>query len=290
MSVTAPNWPNCELSRLVRARPHEWHVQEANRDAGNTALLLHGAGASTHTWRDILPALARERHVIAVDMPGQGFSRAGTLRRCGLDPMTEDLATLIKQENWRPSLIVGHSAGAALALNLAREWSGSAGLQPVIVGINAALDRFEGIAGWLFPVLAKALALNPVTSLLFTMGGNPHRRAERLIVGTGSEIDARGLDCYAYLIGKRTHVEATLQMMAQWSIDDLLPRLGDLPNRCLFITGDGDRAVPPGVSERAASRLPHAGVVYLNGYGHLVHEEATEEVLEVIRNSLSIGR
>lgn len=290
MIFDVAGWPNADLSRLVRSRPHEWHVQEAGVALGNTVLLLHGAGASTHTWRDIIPVLAQERHVVALDLPGQGFTRAGTLRRCGLDAMTEDIISLIAQESWNPQLIIGHSAGAAIALNLAQTWHREGGPSPDIVTINAALDRFEGIAGWLFPLLAKALALNPLTSLLFTMGGDPQKRAKRLIDGTGSEIDSTGLKCYAHLVGKRAHVEATLQMMAQWKIDNVLPRLSDLPNRCVFVAGDGDRAVPADVSARAAEALKNSQVVLLQGYGHLLHEEQPQMFISLVKEAFTSDR
>ena len=67
--------------------------------------------------------------------------------------MAEDLARLIRQEAWAPMAYIGHSAGAAIALRLAE-------LAPprAVIGLNAALGQFEGVAGWLFPVMAKLLA------------------------------------------------------------------------------------------------------------------------------------
>ena len=101
-----PTWPNAELSRLVPQRPHRWHVQEAG--SGPTLLLLHGAGGATHSWRDILPDLAGDFHVIAIDLPGQGFTKLGVRQRCGLDHMAEDIASLCKAQGWQPSAIIGH--------------------------------------------------------------------------------------------------------------------------------------------------------------------------------------
>ena len=39
--------------------------------------------------------------------------------RLGLDAMAEDLAALLADQGWQPQAIIGHSAGAALALRLA---------------------------------------------------------------------------------------------------------------------------------------------------------------------------
>ena len=275
------DWPLSDISRRIAHRPHRWHVQETGH--GPTLLLLHGAGASTHSWRDLIPDLARDHHVVALDLPGQGFTAMGARGRLGLVPMAADIAALIAAEGWQPRIIVGHSAGAALALRLALDLPES----PRVVGINAALSPFEGLAGWLFPVLAKVLALNPLTALAFTARGNRHARARRLIESTGSRLPDRGIGYYARLIGDRSHVEGTLQMMAQWDVTALLDALPALRAPCLLIIGEADRAVPTEVSDRAAARLPDARRARLPDLGHLAHEEAPAEIAGMIRGFLS---
>jgi magnesium chelatase accessory protein len=200
--------------------------------------------------------------------------------------MSSDIAALCVAEGWQPRAIIGHSAGAAVALDLATRLTAPDGSTPRVIGINAALDRFEGIAGWLFPLLARVLALNPLTATIFTMGGDPARRARRLIEGTGSRLDDAGLALYARLISDRGHVDGTLRMMAQWDIDGLLDRLEGLSTPCHLITGENDLAVPPGVSDRAAPRLPDCTVTQLPGLGHLAHEEDPERVCSVVERIL----
>ncbi|MFB9151390.1 alpha/beta fold hydrolase BchO [Roseovarius ramblicola] len=274
-------WPHSETSRRIAHPPHRWHVQEAGD--GATLLLLHGAGASTHTWRDLAPDLARDHRVVALDLPGQGFTAMGARGRSGLAQMAADIAALVAAEGWQPRAIIGHSAGAALALRFALNLPET----PRVIGINAALSPFEGLAGWLFPVLARVLALNPLTALAFTAGGNRHARARRLIESTGSRLDDAAIGYYARLIGDRTHVEGTLQMMAQWDVSALLDALPALGAPCLLITGDGDRAVPPSVSAHAAARLPHARHLCLPGPGHLAHEEDPARIAGLIRDFLT---
>lgn len=276
-----PTWPLHRQSRRIAHPPHHWHVQEMG--AGPLALLLHGAGASTHSWRDLIPGLAQSHRVIALDLPGQGFSRAGAKGRLGLPGMTADIAALCAAQDWHPALILGHSAGGALALGLATRLQTPEGAPPDIACLNAALGRFEGVAGWLFPVLAKLLALNPLTATLFTLGADKTARARRLIEGTGSSLTPEGLALYARLIADRAHVDGTLQMMAQWDVDPLLETLPQIPNRCLLLTGARDLAVPPDTSARAAARLPLARAHGLEGLGHLAHEEDPARVLAALR-------
>lgn len=263
----ADGWPLAEHSRFVLSRPHRWHVQEAG--TGPLVLLLHGAGGATQSWRGVFPALAQDHRVVAVDLPGQGLSQLGARMRCGLDPMAADLKALIAREGWQPDAIVGHSAGAALALRLTEDMPNP----PAVVGINAALDRFEGVAGWLFPLMAKTLAMVPFTADVFARTADNPQTIKRLIEGTGSTLPPEGLALYRRLVADRDHVDATLAMMSQWSVDDLVARLPGHRARTLFITGAGDRAVPPHVSSRAANAMPQATLQEVPDLGHLLHEE-----------------
>jgi magnesium chelatase accessory protein len=272
------DWPHRGASCRIDCAPHRWHAQIMGD--GPTTLLLHGAGGATHSFRGLAPLLARDGRVIAVDLPGQGFTQPGALTRCGLDAMAEDLARLCAAEGWRPQTLVGHSAGGALALRLAELLPDAA---PRIVGLNAALGPFEGVAGWLFPLLAKALALNPFAPSLFARMAGGEAGVRRLLESTGSAVDEQGVRLYARLIGDPKHVGGTLMMMAQWRLDELLERLPFIHAPTLLIVGERDRAVPPAVSERAAARMPDARLVRLPELGHLTHEEAPERVAEIIR-------
>lgn len=272
-------WPNRKLSRFVDVRPHRWHVQEAG--SGPTILLLHGAGGATQSWRHLLPLLARRHHVVAPDLPGQGFSRAGTRQRNTLARMAEDVAALCADQGWRPALIVGHSAGGALGLELA----GMLGPRGV-VGINPALGTFEGIAGWLFPMMAKLLSLNPFVPLIFSRMAASEKRIAELLASTGSSIDAEGVALYHRLASDRAHVDGTLAMMAQWDVEMLAERLPFIDTPCLFLVGEQDGTVPPRVAREAAARMPRAEVRGWEGRGHLLHEEAAEEVAEAVAGFL----
>jgi len=266
-----PGWSHPSLSRQVAVAPHRWHVQEAG--SGPTILLLPGAGASVHTWRHLIPQLAQSYHVVAVDLPGQGFTRSPNATRSGLEETSADLVTLIRHESWKIETIIGHSAGSAIALRLSQMLGTGK-----IVAINPALDTFDGVAGWLFPILAKFLALNPLTASFFSFGAS-QARARRLIDGTGSRIDEDGLSYYTRLIADRDHVNGALQMMARWSLDDLLRDLPTITAQCLFLTGENDAAVPPKVAARAAERMENAETTMLTGLGHLAHEEDPDRVL-----------
>lgn len=277
--VIPADWPFRSASQHIRCKSHLWHVQEMG--AGPLILLLHGAGGATHSFRHLIPLLTDGYRVIAVDLPGQGFTALGNRTRCNLDAMAEDVAALISQQSWHPFAIIGHSAGAAVALRLAEIAPPQA-----VIGINAALGGFEGVAGWLFPALANLLARLPLVPQLFSKLAGTPRQVHQLLASTGSTIEAQGEAQYLHLLRQPGHVAATLAMMAQWNLDALLHRLPRQKVPCLLITASADRAVPPAVSQRAAALMPNAQWIDLPGFGHLVHEEAPEQVAALIHDFL----
>ncbi|MCX7289182.1 MAG: alpha/beta fold hydrolase [Rhodobacterales bacterium] len=271
------DWPLRTHARRIRAR-HDWWVVE--HGTGPQVLLLHGAGASGHSFRSLVPALDGFRCLVP-DLPGQGFTRPGSRGRFGIQPMAEDLAALCAAAGWAPRYVIGHSAGVPLGLQLST-------LMPLdaVIGINAALGQFDGAAGFLFPLLARALAATPfVPSVVSRLWGN-EAKVRQLIEGTGSHLDADGIAQYATLVRRAGHVDGTLGMMAAWRVDQLMAGASGLTVPTLLIANAGDKVVPPRVSAEAARMLPRAEVREMPTLGHLSHEEDARAVLAVMKDWL----
>lgn len=280
---TASRWPNAEASAFIRAGTTTWHVQRMG--SGHSVLLLHGSGAATHSWRDLLPNLARTFDVVAPDLPHHGFSRA-PVTAVTLPGMAKELAALLAEMKLRPRLIIGHSAGAAVAIRMALD---GAVAPRAIIGINAALTPFRGIAGMLFPSVAKLLALNPLLPWAFSRLAASKEKARKIIEGTGSYLEEAALAEYASLLSRPEHVRGALSMMANWDLEPLLRDLPKLGIPLHLIVADGDRAVPPIEAQRLSRSCPMIVLHEISGYGHLLHEEAPDLTADLIRE-IAAGR
>lgn len=276
----AAQWPLAQHSRIIPSPPHRWHMQEAG--SGPTLLLLHGAGGATQSWRNLFPVLLQDHRVISIDLPGQGMTQAGSQSRFGLRAMAQDIATLCTAEGIKPTAIIGHSAGAAIGLQMALDGFET----PHIIGINAALGEFKGVAGLLFPAMAKLLSMTPGAASLFASTAT-HSSVRKLLDGTGSNIDETGLDLYLKLVSDRKHVDGTLSMMAQWDLKPLLRALPSIDAPVTLIVGAKDKTVPPSVSKDAAQKLPNAQIITLDGLGHLAHEEDAQKIGATIKAALN---
>ena len=276
------DWPHRGASRRIDVGAQRWHVQVFGAPGPRPdVVLLHGAGASAHSWRDIAPALAEAGRVIVPDLPGHGWTgrpiAAQGLSLPGMSALTGDLLRVLGVQ--RP-VLVGHSAGAAVAARMALDGRAEAAL---VIGLNGAWLPPAGQGRWFYEPLARVLALNPLVPHMVAWSARRRAPVERLVASTGSRLDGHGIELYARLVQRSGHVAAVMAMMAAW---DLRPLLRDLPRLRAplhLLVADGDLTVPPQASAAARRCLPQAGWQTLRGLGHLAHEEAPGVVLESLR-------
>ena len=275
------DWPNRESSSFVRAGGYHWHVQQLGPGAADAplCLLIHGTGAATHSWRELMPLLAKNFRVVAMDLPGHGFTKSGVTGNVTLAGMAASLAALLDEQGCTPDLIVGHSAGVAIAaqLLLDKGWS------VPLVGFAPALMPFPGLAARIFPSLAKMLFTNPFVSIIFSrMAQSNGQTAKFLARATGSRIDADGAKFYTRLFSKSGHCDGAIRMMANWRLEALGARLGDITSPVLLMHPAKDAAIPKSAVSDAAQLLPDCQLTEMPGLGHLAHEEDPAYAKQII--------
>lgn len=275
--LDGPSWPNSNNSRFVDAAGFRWHVQISG--SGPVLLLIHGTGASTHSWRRLIPLLAPHFTVVAPDLPGHGFTAKPPSNVLMLPGMASALSDLLQRLGLEPAVTVGHSAGAAVLIRAAIDGR----LDPkLIISLNGALLPFQGIAGQIFRPLAKLLVLQPFVPQFFSWRAGELRVVERLLAGTGSQPSVEDVELYARLFQSPSHVSTTLEMMANWDLDSLARDLGSLPTPLLLIFGQTDKAISPVDAGRVKNLVANATVERVPGLGHLAHEQRPDLAAELI--------
>ncbi len=283
-SLDGRDWPNREVSRFIIAGGLRWHVQVMG--SGPVLLLLHGTAAATHSWRDLLPLLAMNFTVVAPDLPGHGFTAVPPPHRLTLVAMSRAVAALIEAMEIKPTLVAGHSAGAAILLRMALDGA----IAPrAVIGLNAALMPLGEAHAAFFTHAARMLVGLPFVPRLFAWQASRQSVAERLLRDTGSTIDARGIELYARLFRHASHIGAALRMMANWDLTPLLRDLPQLAPPLVLLTGTHDRAIPPSQARRVQRLLPTARIVTLPGLGHLAHEECPALVAAAILREMRLS-
>jgi magnesium chelatase accessory protein len=282
--LDGPSWPNSSGSSFVWAAGFRWHVQIVG--SGPVLLLLHGTGASTHSWRGLISHLRPHFTLVAPDLPGHGFTAKPASDLLTLPGMAGAISGLLQSLGLTPVVAVGHSAGAAVIIRAAIDGY----LTPrTIVSVNGALLPFQGIAGQVFKPLAKLLALQPFVPQIFSWRAGGHGAVERLLAGTGSQPTMEDVDFYRRLFQSPQHISSTLEMMANWDLDSLAKDLHRLRIPLVLVAGQSDKAISPAAASQVRNMVPNAKVESLAGLGHLAHEQRADLVAEVILRSSNLN-
>ncbi|TAH67293.1 MAG: alpha/beta fold hydrolase [Rhodopseudomonas palustris] len=272
------DWPHRQSSEFIEAGGFRWHVQRMGQ--GPVVLLIHGTGAASHSWRGLAPLLASDFTVIAPDLPGHGFTQTPLAHRLSLSGMATDLAALLRVLQVEPRIVVGHSAGAAIAARMCLDGQ----IDPeLLISLNGAFLPYGGHAANLFSPLAKMLVLNPFVPRLFALQAYMPGAVERLLGNTGSRIEPAGTALYAKLIRSPGHVASALRMMSNWDLQPVLQALPRLKPQLVLVAAERDRAIPPSEAVRVAEVQRHAVIERLPGLGHLAHEERPQIIAGLIR-------
>jgi magnesium chelatase accessory protein len=271
------DWPNRSASRFVMAGNLRLHVQVAGN--GPVLLLLHGTGASTHSWRGLLPLLAEHFTVVAPDLPGHGFTGDPGMNGLSLKGMARVLRLMLRELHLAPDHAVGHSAGAAILIRMALDGD----IAPrEIISLNGALQPYGGVIGQFFQPIARMLATWPLMTTMFAWRARDPRVIADILKQTGSRLDDEGIALYRRLAENAEHVSAALGMMANWDLQALERDMPRLTTPLHLLAAARDDMVKPDVARHVKALVKGAKIVPLPGLGHLAHEEEPAQLGQLI--------
>ena len=275
--LDAINWPNRAHSRVVEAGGIAFHVQELGEVTNPPMLFIHGTAASTHSFAPLMALLKDTYHCIAIDVPGHGFTPMPSAFVPTLPEMARvilQLLTVLKRDH---VIGVGHSAGAAILIEMA---SRNADAITKIFAINAALEPMRGHA-FLSP-LAKILFVNPLVPQLFAWRAQFAGITKIMLRATGTTLPEEPMRQYQVLLENKDHVRGALAMMAAWELEALQKKLVTLKTPLTLIAASDDQFVPARVSKEATAKALNGSFIEVPKGGHLVHEIDAEAVAAIV--------
>lgn len=276
-TLEGKDWPHRSHSRFVKCADIDWHVQILG--SGPVLLLLHGTGASCHSFRELMPLLASRFTVVVPDLPGHAFSVASSTFTPSLSAIARALAQLLVELKMSPVATIGHSAGAAVLAQMLLDRS----IAPLcLVGIGAALLPIRGLAGAFFPSAARLLDRSRFAAQLVALRARDAKNVERLVRSTGSTLNPDGIELYQRLARWPGHVAAVLAMLANWNLDSLFRSLPAIDTHVLLLAGEKDGAISIAEQREAAALISDSRLVVVPQAGHLLHEEQPALVARLI--------
>jgi pimeloyl-ACP methyl ester carboxylesterase len=262
------------------------HLFVTEQGDGAPVLLIHGFGTNTFTWRRVAPELARDHHVIAVDLKGFGQSDKPFDERYSALDQAELLAQLIEDRDLHNVTLVGHSFGGGVALLLALQ------ADTRLKGRIAKLVLLDSIAyPQKVPVFFRLLGVPVMSQLGVRMAPSSWQIevALKLAYYDQRKIDPAEVEAYAAPMqtaaGKHAIIYSARQIVPD-GLDQLAARYKLITLPTLILWCDHDRIVPLEIGLKLRRAMPNSTFKLVSDCGHMPQEEQPEATLRLIRGFL----
>lgn len=253
---------------------------------GPPILLIHGFGASTYTWQKIIPDLALDHRVIAVDLKGFGRSDKPFDDHYSAFDQAKLLTQFIKQKNLHNLTIVGHSFGGGVALALALEANSQ------LKGRLSRLVLMDTVAyPQKVPIFFKLLAVPLVSQLGVRMVPPTLQAAEALRIAyyNPSKITQQAIDAYAEPLrsaaGKHAIIYTAREIVPP-DLNEIAARYPSIKLPTLIMWCDHDYIVPMRIGLHLKRAIPNASFRLVHSCGHIPQEEEPAETLQILQTFL----
>lgn len=255
------------------------HLRDTGPRDAPVLLLLHGLGASLHTWEPWARALDSTFRVVRVDLPGSGLSAPDPQNDYSDARSLRLLTAVLDSLRIARAVLVGNSMGGRLAWSLAAE-SPERVERLVLISPDgfaspgfaydkpAEVPRLAELMRVMLPKMMLRKGLEPAYADPAAMTDVLATRYHDLLRAPGAR-------------------EAMLERMRQTFLTDPLPRLRRIRAPTLLLWGEQDAMIPISNAQDYLAAIPNVQLVRLPGLGHLPFEEAPAEALVPLRDFLA---
>jgi len=275
---------NIDPSRLPSVDGRRIHVREEG--TGPPLVMLHGIAASSYSFRDVIPELARGRRVVAIDLDGHGYTerpRAPNAYR--IENQAETIVRVLDVLGIGSAAILGHSYGGAVAA-VAAEARPERFSRVVLVCPASRSDRPPWyVRTW----PGRQIAYWAVRALL-----SDPERFRRLSLQSFHR-ESVFPDEVAEVYRNMMRIEGLRSALAGFAAavgESGFPEVpfDSLRQPTLVVTAEKDAVVPPASCRELAGRIPDAELVEAPECGHSVAEERPGEFVAIVNRFLDSSR
>lgn len=250
--------------------------------AGDPLLFLHGFGASSYTWRNLIEPLKDEYQVILIDLKGFGSSPKPRDRRYSIQDQAQLIYEFILENDLKHLTLIGNSFGGAVSLMLAIklcEDDRSRIAKLILIDSAGYKDSIPWHVKLLSIPFLGWLSISLLPRKLTT------RRVLRYVYYNESLITREQIAIYSELM-RSSGAKYALRMTARQAIpknaDELVSKYKSICVPTLILWGEHDKVIPPKIGKRLNRDIPGSRFVQLPETGHAPQEEAPARTIPII--------
>lgn len=280
------SWP--DSIHLISHPEHSWfmrvggvriHYQDAGNEDAPAIILIHGFISSTMIWSDVfLPLAAAGFRVIALDLPGYGYSDKPADGRYTIDSQAYAVVSLMDRLEIDQATIIGASYGGAVAATIALDYPERVS-RLVLVGAVINDNPMQK----LLPRVAQLPLVGDIVTPLF-LGSRwvLRKRMEDTYRRSGKALDEHKLAARHHLLAAADAHRAMLRTIRRWNAGRIAREAHLIHRPTLILWGEDDRHIPLTDGVLLRETIPGARLIVFRDCGHLPPVEHPEKFVDVV--------
>lgn len=272
------------------------YVEEAGPLVNRGAVFVHGSALRTDLWHYQMDGIGNHR-LVFYDLRGHGRSQPKGDADFTIENLAGDLEAVIDDAELDEAVIVGHSVGGMIALQLCalrNGWLGSR-LKGIVLCNTTYRPAYDTSVGGAVVSKIERVIRHPLDAF-----SGQHDRIERLrkivrptdqiflavaFAAFGPGASAKQID-FTHDMTADTSADVLFDLIKSYRDYDVRDILADVTIPTLVIAGTHDRLTVAGASEYIAQHLPKAELQVLEGCGHMSMLERHEQFNEMVARFL----
>ena len=252
----------------------ETFVHYLESGVGEPLLLIHGIGQSLYTWRNVFGELSENYRVIAIDLPGHGYSGRPESFNYSMDSMAEWIRLFMDAKGIESAHMIGFSTGAMYMFRFLSLYEKRVA-NCIAICPGGITDRMPPLIHKIGRPLRSVFARN-----LFT--AKDVRELLYECVYDEELVDEKMVRQYYQPLSDGLSREALMYAIRNFDMDTVAEGIIELDHEVLVLWGKEDEWHPP-VGSMYFQNVLRKGRYYLVKHtGHLIQEENPEKLLEVV--------
>ncbi|QCK16544.1 alpha/beta fold hydrolase [Mangrovivirga cuniculi] len=257
------------------------------RDVGNPGdslpiILIHGTGASLHTFNDWTKELKTNHRVIRMDLPGYGLTGPFENRDYSIHHYVNFLNTFLDSLSIDQCVMGGNSLGGHIAWRFTLKHPEKVNK---LILIDASGYPFKSKSS---PIAFK-MAKVPVVKNAFTYI-TPRFVVESSVENVyadDSKVTEEVVDRYFELTLRKGNRQAFVDRFSTSNNLKAYKKLNTIKTETLILWGEQDDLIPVEIAYQFHEALPNDTLVILPNAGHIPMEEIPEKSLDVVFDFLN---
>ena len=251
---------------------------EGNKNDSLPLVLIHGTGASLHTWEESVKLLTDSFRVITLDLPAYGLTGPNPKRIYSQEFYVQFIDEFLKRIHVNKCIIGGNSLGGAIAWNYTYEHPTK--VEKLIL-IDAAgypmISESKPIAFTLAQIPVLKHMLNYITPRFLA------KKSVMNVYDDPTKVTEKVVDRYFDLFLREGNRQAFVDRMNFSTYPDHLIRLRTIKTPTLIVWGENDKLIPIENAQKFHADLPNDTLVVLEKTGHIPMEENPNRTVDAIR-------